>query len=473
MEIYFICGVFIGLFIFAVYSHFRANRKQQEQDQAAQVLIAENQRMIQDNQRLQNDCQKLAQDNQKIQSEKEQLLVSKAEVEKDLAQMQVEFRHATEKILQSKSETEKNLQVLSEKFENLAQKIFEEKSQKFSDQNLSHLKMVLDPLRDQMKTFEKRIEDSYSTERVERGTLKGEISKLIDLNRRMSTETENLTKALKGDQKTQGYWGELILETILERSGLRKDEEYFLQGGGLVLRNKDNSLYKPDVLLRLPEQKYIVIDAKVSLTAFERFMNLNESQPEESSKAAQEHLDSVKRHIDTLGAKKYHDLDQLQSPEMTLLFMPIESAFALALKTKSDLLQYAWDQQVVLVSPSTLLSTLKTIASIWKQEKQNKNTLEIAKAGGQLYEKFCGLMEDLHLIGQRIEQTHDAYQSAVNKLGQGKGNLIKQVERLKLLGAKTEKNLLDTKISQKLIEDNDEISAAPASLSSPIDSREI
>jgi DNA recombination protein RmuC len=305
-----------------------------------------------------------------------------------------------------------------------------------------------------MKHFEKKIEDSYSTDRMERGTLKGEINKLIDLNVRMSNDTENLTKALKGDKKTQGFWGELILETILEKSGLRKDEEYFLQGGGMALRNLENALLKPDVLVKLPEQKFIVVDSKVSLVAFEQYMNCEETG-EKPESFAKEHLDSIKRHIDALGTKQYHAIDELNSPEMTLLFMPIEPAFALAFKLQPDILNYAWDRQVTLVSPTTLLTTLKTIAAVWKQDKQNRNTLEIAKAGGQLYEKFCGLLDDMQLLGQRIEQTHDAYTGTINKLSHGKGNLIRQVERLKTLGAKTEKNMLDNKITQKLLEDQD------------------
>jgi DNA recombination protein RmuC len=440
MEIYFICGVFTGALAAFVYFRFK---------KLNQINFE-----LTDNQSLLIEKQNLLLENQKLQLNKEDLINEKAELGKKLVQFEVENRHFSEKLNLQKVETEKNQLQMAEKFENLAQRIFDEKTKRFSDQSMTNIKQVLDPIKEQMKSFEKRIEDTYSTDRVERGTLKGELNKLMELNLRMSNETENLTKALKGDKKTQGFWGELILETILERSGLRKDEEYFLQGGGMALRNLENSLLKPDVLIRLPDQKYIVVDAKVSLVAFEQFMSCEENG-EKTDSSAKEHLESIKRHIDALGAKKYHDLDELNSPEITLLFMPIEPAFALAIKFQPDILQYAWDQQVVLVSPTTLLTTLKTIASIWKQEKQNRNTLEIAKAGGQLYEKFCGLMDDLQLLGQRIDQTHDAYNSTINKLSQGKGNLIRQVERLKTLGAKTEKNMFDNKITQKLIEDQD------------------
>jgi DNA recombination protein RmuC len=451
MEIYFICGVFIGAIATFIYFRFKKLNEINTQLNDGQALLIEKQNLLIENQKLQN--------------EKESLLSENGELGKKLVQIEVEYKHLNEKLVLYKTETEKTQQQnkaevektqlqMVEKFENLAQRIFEEKTQKFSTQSTTNLKLILDPIKDQMKSFEKKIEDSYSTDRVERGTLKGEISKLIDLNVRMSNETENLTKALKGDKKTQGFWGELILETLLEKSGLRKDEEYFLQGGGMALRNLDNSLLKPDVLVKLPDQKFIVVDSKVSLVAFEQYMS-NEEQGEKAETFAKEHLESIKRHIDGLGAKKYHALDELDSPEMTLLFMPIEPAFALAVKLQPDLITYAWDRQITIVSPTTLLTTLKTIASVWKQEKQNRNTLEIAKAGGQLYEKFCGLLDDLQALGQRIDQTHDAYTNTINKLGQGKGNLIRQVERLKALGAKTEKNLLDNKITQKLVEDQD------------------
>jgi DNA recombination protein RmuC len=429
MELYFICGVFIGIIITYVYTKLRKLNELNEK----QTLFTEN---------------------QKLHSNMEELIHKNGELGKQLVQFEVENKHFIEKLSFQKNDAEQNQTQMVEKFENLAQRIFDEKTKRFSDQSITNLKQVLDPIKDQMKHFEKKIEDTYSTDRMERGTLKGEINRLVDLNLRMSNETENLTKALKGDKKTQGYWGELILETILEKSGLRKDEEYSLQGGGMALRNLDNSLLKPDVLIKLPEQKFIVVDAKVSLVAFEQYMNCEELG-EKADGFAKEHIDSIKRHIDALGTKKYHALDQLNSPEMTLLFMPIEPAFALAFKIQPEILQYAWDRQVSLVSPTTLLTTLKTISSIWKQEKQNRNTLEIAKAGGQLYEKFCGLLDELQLLGQRIDQAHDAYNNTISKLGHGKGNLIRQVERLKTLGAKTEKNLLDNKITQNLNDDPD------------------
>lgn len=395
----------------------------------------------------------------KFQAEVQNIKTTLNENEKLLIQSQIENRHLQEKYQSQKNEFLSIQQQFTDKFENLAQKIFDEKSKKFSEQNISSLKNLLDPVKDQLKSFEKRVEDSYSTERVERGTLKGEINKLIELNLKMTGETENLTRALKGDSKTQGYWGEMILENILSRSGLRKDEEFFLQGGGMALRDSEQNLLKPDVLIKLPENKFIIIDSKVSLTAFESYINSENTfdNKKQTDEFAKEHLDSLKRHIDTLSAKKYHFIEDLHTPELTLLFMPVEPALILALKLQPDLLLYAWDKQIALISPTTLLATLRTISSLWTQDRQTKNTLEIAKSGGQLYEKFVGLLTDLHDLGQRLDQASNAYNETLSKLSTGKGSLIRQVERLKTLGAKTEKNILDHKIQQRLPIDTEDI----------------
>lgn len=351
-------------------------------------------------------------------------------------------------------EWQKNQAQVKEQFENLAQKIFEEKSQKFTDQNLMGLKQLIEPFKAQIKDFEKRVEDTYSNERVERGTLKGEISKLIELNQRMSSETENLTRALKGDIKTQGTWGEFVLESVLERSGLREGEEYILQGSGLGLKAEDGGHLKPDVVVKLPDEKFLIVDSKVSLKAFEAYINAENS--EEQERLAKEHVDSLKRHIDGLSEKKYHGLEELGSPDLTILFMPLEPAFALAFRLRPELLQLAWDKQIAIVSPTTLLTTLRTVASLWKQQRQNKNTLEIAKAGGALYDKFVGLLDGIEQVGSRIRQTQDAYDEVLSRMSTGKGNLLRQVERLKELGAKTEKQLDSKNLGRQLLSDQGE-----------------
>jgi len=376
------------------------------------------------------------------------------EGQRKLGSLETDKVHLLTQLQNQSQEHEKLYLQMKEQFENLAQRIFEEKSQKFADQNIVSLKQLIDPFKTQIKDFEKRVEETYSNERVERGTLKGEINRLIELNVRMSSETENLTRALKGDIKVQGTWGEFVLESILERSGLREGEEYILQGQGLGLKSEEKgSSLRPDVLVKLPDDKYLVVDSKVSLKAFEAY--INEDNPEIREQLAKEHVESLKKHIDGLSEKKYHDLQELGSPDLTLLFMPLEPAFALAFRMKPELLQMAWDKQIAIVSPTTLLTTLRTAASLWKQQRQNKNTLEIAKAGGALYDKFIGLLEGIEQMGSRIRQAQESYDEVLNRMSQGKGNLLKQVERLKELGAKTEKSIESKALGRQLLVDGE------------------
>ncbi len=371
------------------------------------------------------------------------------ETQKKIGGLEAEKVLLLTQIQNQSQEWQKNQTQMREQFENLAQKIFEEKTQKFTDINLVGLKQLIEPFKAQIKDFEKRVEDTYSNERVERGTLKGEISKLIELNQRMSSETENLTRALKGDVKTQGTWGEFVLESILERSGLRAGEEYVLQGTGMGLKGEDGGHLRPDLLVKLPDDKFLIVDSKVSLKAFEAY--INEDNPEEQERLAKEHVESLKKHIDGLAEKKYHGLEELGSPDMTLLFMPLEPAFALAFRLRPELLQMAWDKQIAIVSPTTLLTTLRTIASLWKQQRQNRNTLEIAKAGGALYDKFLGLLDGLEQVGSRLRQTQEAYEDVLSRMSTGKGNLLRQVERLKELGAKTEKQIESKSLGRQLM----------------------
>lgn len=330
-------------------------------------------------------------------------------------------------------------QQMTEKFENLATKIFDEKSLRFSDQNMKSLHSLLDPFKEKLKDFEKKVDDTYATERAERGSLRGELNKMLELNAKMSAETQNLTRALKGDNKIMGNWGEMILESILEKSGLRKGEEYILQGSELGLRNDSGKDIRPDVIVNLPDSKHLVVDSKVSMKDYEAYLNCE--IPDQRDIFAKAHVESLKRHIDGLSEKKYHSADKLISPDFVILFMPLEPAFALAFKYKPDLLQYAWDKNIALVSPTTLLTTLKTVASIWKQERQERNALEIAKRGGALYDKFVSLVADLDDLGKKLETTQKTHTQLMGKLSEGSGNLIRQVEMLKELGAKTEKKL--------------------------------
>lgn len=334
---------------------------------------------------------------------------------------------------------------MSERFELVAAKIFEDKSGKLGDQNLKSLGTLLEPFKERLKDFEKKVEETYSTERSERGTLRGELSKLMELNVKMSSEAENLTKALKGDNKIMGNWGEMILENILDRSGLRKNQEYTLQGSDLgALKNDQGESIRPDVIINLPDGKHIIVDSKVSLTAYETYAQAEDKETQE--KWARAHVESLERHIKGLSDKKYYSAEQLISPDFVILFMPIEPAFALAFKHKPDLLQYAWDRNIALVSPTTLLTTLKTVATIWKQERQEQNAKDIALRGGALYDKFVGFVEDLEDLGKKVDSVQKSHAQVMNKLSEGSGNLVRQVEMLKELGAKAEK-----KISQKLL----------------------
>ncbi|OFZ31628.1 MAG: recombinase RmuC [Bdellovibrionales bacterium RIFCSPHIGHO2_01_FULL_40_29] len=335
-----------------------------------------------------------------------------------------------------KAETSTMQNQLTLQFENLAQKIFDEKSTKMTDTNFRQLTTLLDPLKERIKDFEKKVEDTYSTERAERGHLKGEISKLMELNQTMSKEAQNLALALKGENKTQGNWGEMILENILERSGLRKGEEFFTQE---TLRGLGGEILRPDVIVKLPDGKHLIVDSKMTLTAYEASVSAPTEQDRE--KFGMAHVDSLKRHVSELSDKKYHLADQVISPDFVMLFMPLEPAFALAFRLKPDLFETAWDRNIAIVSPTTLLTTLRTVASLWKQERQQRNALEIAKRGGELYDKFAGIVKDLETLGDRMNSAQKTHSEIMGKISTGRGNLITQVEKLKELGAKAEKTL--------------------------------
>lgn len=337
---------------------------------------------------------------------------------------------------QARGESQRLQETMTLQFENLAQKIFEEKSSKMTDQNFQQLSTLLSPLRERIKDFEKKVEDTYSTERADRNHLKGEISRLIELNQTMSKEAQNLALALKGENKTQGNWGELILENILERSGLRKGEEYFTQE---TVKGLSGETLRPDVIVRLPDGKHLIVDSKMTLTAYEA--SVSATADTEKDKFAMAHVESLKRHIGDLSDKKYHLADQVISPDFVMLFMPLEPAFAMAFRLKPELFEQAWDKNVAIVSPTTLLSTLRTVASLWKQERQQRNALDIAKRGGELYDKFAGVVKDLETLGERLNSVQKTHADVMTKISSGRGNLISQVEKLKELGAKAEKSL--------------------------------
>ena len=356
------------------------------------------------------------------------------------------YKAQQEKIQEQKAEVEQIRQNFQREFENIANKLLEEKSLKFNETNKSSLDLLLTPLKENIKLFEEKVEKVYKAESDERNILKGEISKLMELNKQISEEASNLTKALKADTKKQGNWGEVILDRILEASGLIEDESYTKQGKGLNLTDENGNRFQPDVIINLPDNKHIVIDSKVSLIAYERLVNCETEEERESY--IKQHINSIKSHIIGLGSKNYQDLYGINSPDFVLLFVPIESSFVIAIQTDLELFEFAWNKKVVLVTPSTLLATLKTVASIWKQEQQTRNAIDIATKAGALYDKFVGFIADLKKIGDNIDRSKDAYNDAFGKLSTGSGNMIGRVEVLRKLGAKATKQ-----IDQKFIEE--------------------
>ena len=318
----------------------------------------------------------------------------------------------------------------------LANKILKQNAEEFSKTNSEKISHLLNPLKEKLDGFEKQIQTKYDAQLKDTESLKTQIESLVNLNTKLSLEAENLTKALKGDSKKQGNWGEFILERILEMSGLRKGEEYFSQYSD---ENNEGKRIQPDVVIQLPEEKHIIIDSKVSLTDYERY--ISSITDEDQTLFLKAHLNSVRNHIKGLSEKNYQTSKNLTAPDFVLLFIPIESSFSLAISNDAELFNFAWDKKIVLVSPATLLATLRTIANIWKQERQNKNALVIADQAGKLYDKFVGFVEDLTKIEKGLNSANKAYDEAINKLQTGRGNLINRVENLRTLGAKANKQL--------------------------------
>ena len=336
-------------------------------------------------------------------------------------------------------------EALTSQFKNLANEILEDKSKRFTEQNAASLDALLKPLQTKLTEFKEQVSTSYGNEARERFALKSEIERLANLNLRMSDETRSLTQALKGDSKVQGNWGELVLESILESSGLRKGEEYLVQDSHT---QTDGSRLQPDVVVKLPEGRSLVVDSKVSITAYARHAETTDPMVAEQELAA--HIQSLRQHIQGLSGKNYSSLYGVGSVDFVLMFVPIEPAFLLALKTAPNLYQEALAKNIVLVCPSTLMATLRTVAHLWRQNHQNRNALEIAKQCGTLYDKFVGFVEDLEKLGQRLDQAQTSYHDAFNKLKSGKGNLIRTAEKVRELGVKPSKNL-----SAPLLESSD------------------
>jgi DNA recombination protein RmuC len=381
--------------------------------------------------------------NQSLQKEKEELLLQVQQLRTEngiqgqqLARAEGDFGNLQEKLESQKKEMENLQQKFTTEFENIATKILKQNTEDFSVANRKSITELLSPLKEKIQVFEKKVEDTYEKGLKDQTDLKAELKKLHDLNLKISDEANNLTKALKGDVKKQGNWGEVILERILERSGLTEGREYIKQESVL----SENGLrFQPDVVIHLPDSKHIVVDSKVSLVAYERLVNANDEK--DRATFVKEHLLSVRTHIKILSEKHYQHSPNFNSPDFVLLFVPIESSFSIAVQEDQDLFSYAWDNKVVIVSPSTMLATLRTIASIWQQENQTRNALEIARQSGALYDKFVSFISDMESIGKSLESTRKTYDQATNKLYSGSGNLVKRAENIRKLGAKTTKEL--------------------------------
>ena len=390
------------------------------------------------------DLQRLAAENDALTLLQNQLTIRKQELSTEIVQLKTILELERSQTKERIEFREDSKEQLSNQFKTLASEILEEKSKKFTDQNKINLDQILGPLKIKISEFQGKVQEVYIQESKDRSALSEQVKQLMTLNNQLSDDAHNLTQALKGQSKAQGNWGELILERVLEASGLRKGHEYNVQVSHV---REDGTRVQPDVVVHLPEQRHLIIDAKVSLTAYEIHAN-SDNDPERIA-AIKKHLESVRSHIKELSEKNYHQLYGLQSFDFVLMFIPVEPAFMLAISHDNNLWLESWKKNILLVSPSTLLFVVRTVAHLWKQEQQNSNAQEIASRGAELYNKLAGFVEDLDMLGKRLQQAQISYDDAYGKFSKGKGNVIRQAEMLKELGIKPSKS-----ISQSLTTDS-------------------
>lgn len=438
-------GVFIGKAIFAGKA---ASEKK--------VLEERNNSLLQqiEQQRQQTASEKLIAERhyQQLEDDRNNLRIAKEALALQLVKKETDFENLYERMREQREETEELREKFTKEFENLANKILEEKSNKFTEQNRENMKNILSPLQEKIHMFEKKVEDTHKESIDYHAALRQQILGLRDMNEQMSRETLNLTKALKGDAKMQGNWGELVLERVLEKSGLEKGREYYVQQSH---QTEEGSRIQPDVVINLPDGKKMIVDSKVSLVAYERFVN----EEDELQKALhlKDHVSSIKRHIDQLSDKNYHDLYHIESPDFVLLFIPMEPAFACALNEDVSLYNKAFERNIVIVTPSTLLATLRTIDSMWSNQKQQENAYEIARQAGALYDKFEGFINDLTKVGNKMRDAQTEYQNAMGKLVDGRGNIITSIEKLKKMGAKAKKALPENILNRAMQMEEDDV----------------
>ena len=379
----------------------------------------------------------------RLQQEKDGLAMLRDRLTAEQRHLSNQLAELNSMLVSERSQTEEKLQLLknaeeqlSNRFKMLASEILEDKTKRFTEQNQTNLNQLLEPLKVKLTEFQGKVEEVYVNEGKDRSVLAEQVKQLMALNNQLSKDAHNLTSALKGQAKAQGNWGELILERVLEASGLRKGHEYDVQENHT---REDGTRAQPDVVVHLPEDRHLIIDAKVSLTAYEAHANAETELQRDT--ALKRHLDSVRAHIKELAEKNYQQLYGLQSLDFVLMFIPVEPAFMLAISHDSNLWQDAWKKNVLLVSPSTLLFVVRTVAHLWRQEQQNRNAQEIAKRGAELYDKLVGFVDDLDKLGDRLNQAKDVYDKAYGKFTSGRSNVIRQAEKLKELGVKPTKQL--------------------------------
>jgi len=415
-----ITSIFIGLFLGRNFTRLKFEKKQATLEERNTILS--------------NSFHEITEDLKNSQLEKEALIATKTRLD-------TELKNSELKLVENKQELDKIQEKFTKEFENLANKILDEKSSKFTEQNKLNITSILTPLKEKIEVFEKKVSESQKESIGMHSALKEQLNNLKDLNIQMSKEAINLTKALKGDSKTQGDWGETQLEILLEKANLAKDIHFTTQGG---YRDEEGRLKKPDFIINLPDNRHLIVDSKVSLTNYEAYFN--EEDEKQKGVYLKKHIESIRKHIKELSDKKYESLYEINTPDYVLMFVPIEPAYLLALSNNNQLYLEALDKNVVLVSTSTLLATLSTVSSMWRQENQKKNVLEIANQAGRLYDQFVNLTDDLIKVGNQLKTVQGSYDTSMKKLT-GKGNLIKKVEKIKELGAKTSKimnkNLLD------------------------------
>lgn len=384
---------------------------------------------------LHHNLETLKQELLRSEAEKKHLQSEKEQQGQQLVRYQADLENLQRINTEQRETVEKLQEKFTKEFENLANKILEEKSTKFTKQNQENIKQLLSPLQEKIQLFEKKVDESQKESFGLHQALKEQLLNLQTQNLKITQEAENLTRALKGDSKVQGNWGELVLERVLEKSGLEKDREYSVQQS---FAREDGSRVMPDVIIHLPDGKKMIVDSKVSLTHYERYINAEEG---ERPRFLRDHVTSLRKHVEQLSAKKYEDLYEMESPNFVLMFVPVEPAFAIAINEDNTLYNKAFEQNIVIVTPTTLLATLRTIDSMWSYEKQQRNAIEIARQAGALYDKFEGFVTDLTKVGKKMDEAKTEYSGAMNKLVSGRGNIITSIEKLKKMGAKAKKSI--------------------------------